>query len=402
MRTSESGSQGSAQDRERDGDSPGAGAAASAHERPPRFAVGTRENLAVAPARAADSTGPDDVECIVHDLKSPLSAVVLATDALESATSAEQSQMALAVIRRNLVFMDGLIHTLLDTTRGTGRSREHVELAGLVECVVARCVAPQRDRVVLQLHGTAVVHVEVAEVERVLENLLHNALVYAPASTPIVIRLERRTNVVRLSVIDQGPGLDLAQQRRAFAKYERGGAGSGHGLGLYLCRTIIARHGGRIGVESGARGARFFFELPIVPAERPRGSALDGKHVLVIDPELERRRELADTLRARGAQATPVGSCAEALARAATHKPDVVLLALQPRTRRVASLTLVALIRELVADVPCFVLADRSQLQLARTTVGGATDVHVLEVSRARDEVAAAIERVLERSPELR
>lgn len=107
---------------------------------------------------------------------------------------------------------------------------------------------------------------------QVVTNLVTNALKYSPVDQPIVVRLGTTDHTARIDVTDHGPGLSLEQQAilfQAFSQVEGiqpiSGAGIGLGLGLFICQTIIKRHGGRLGVAStvGA-GATFWCDLPLV------------------------------------------------------------------------------------------------------------------------------------------
>jgi signal transduction histidine kinase len=103
---------------------------------------------------------------------------------------------------------------------------------------------------------------------QVVLNLLGNAAKYAPLPAAISVSLAHVDGAARVEVRDGGPGLPREMQRRLFARFVRarpdGDGTRGLGLGLYLCRAIVERHGGRIGVESApGAGATFWFELPI-------------------------------------------------------------------------------------------------------------------------------------------
>jgi signal transduction histidine kinase len=105
-------------------------------------------------------------------------------------------------------------------------------------------------------------------IERVVANLLDNALKYTPVDAPISVSARREGDAATISVADSGPGLTAAEIANLFEPYRRGGAArgrSGTGLGLYVSKQIVEAHGGRIGVESVTGvGARFFFALPLL------------------------------------------------------------------------------------------------------------------------------------------
>jgi len=110
---------------------------------------------------------------------------------------------------------------------------------------------------------------EMRHLERVIANLLENALRHSPARSTVDVRIERRAASARLVVEDRGPGVAEALREHLFDKFARDPATGGtSGLGLYFCRTNVERWGGHIGCEPReGGGARFFFELPV--ASRP-------------------------------------------------------------------------------------------------------------------------------------
>jgi two-component system sensor histidine kinase KdpD len=103
-------------------------------------------------------------------------------------------------------------------------------------------------------------------VEQVLVNLLENASRHTPAGTPIDIAASRDGDRVRVEVFDRGPGLAPGTEARVFEKFYRGAGApaEGSGLGLTICRGIVAAHGGTIEAANRPEGgASFRFTLPI-------------------------------------------------------------------------------------------------------------------------------------------
>jgi PAS domain S-box-containing protein len=229
--------------------------------------------------RAANEPDPETlrketIEQVVHDLRNPLGTIGLETDLLEETAAGVKVWItpALARIRRNVAFLERLAQDLLDAssmaTRRFEIRRQPTELRSLLEQLVDR-VVPTRDRprVVLDTPSPLTLPIDAFRIERVVANLLQNALKYAPRDSKIVLRLDVDPDHGQVSVTDVGPGMTPAETSYVFDKYRRTPAAcmyEGSGLGLYVCKQIIEAHGGTIGVDSvlGA-GSRFFFELPV-------------------------------------------------------------------------------------------------------------------------------------------
>jgi signal transduction histidine kinase len=103
---------------------------------------------------------------------------------------------------------------------------------------------------------------------QVLVNLVENAVKYSPGGGRIEVGLDATDGEVLFRVVDEGMGIPTDEQRRIFEKFYRldpnmiSGIG-GTGLGLYICRELVERMGGRIWLESEeGKGSKFFFQLP--------------------------------------------------------------------------------------------------------------------------------------------
>jgi PAS domain S-box-containing protein len=104
-------------------------------------------------------------------------------------------------------------------------------------------------------------------IDQVLVNFVNNAIKYAPDSMEIFISAKAVVEGIRLEVRDTGPGIAPEKIKQVFERYYRvektGHSYTGLGLGLYICAEIIARHGGKIGVESEVgKGSTFWLTLP--------------------------------------------------------------------------------------------------------------------------------------------
>jgi signal transduction histidine kinase len=116
-----------------------------------------------------------------------------------------------------------------------------------------------------------VVLADASRFERVVANLLTNALKYSPVDAPVTVRLSRKGSDVELDVVDRGIGIAPDSVKMLFDRYHRTAAGKaragGLGLGLYIARLIIDAHGGRIDVSSEVgKGSTFTVILPAYAA----------------------------------------------------------------------------------------------------------------------------------------
>jgi two-component system, OmpR family, sensor histidine kinase KdpD len=100
--------------------------------------------------------------------------------------------------------------------------------------------------------------------DQVLTNLLENAARHSPDGGMIRVRARAHDNWIEVSVADQGPGIDPADEARIFEPFTRGTGSTSSGVGLAICRAIVEAHGGTISVQRGdSGGAQFVFTLPV-------------------------------------------------------------------------------------------------------------------------------------------
>ncbi len=221
-------------------------------------------------ARGMAHIPADELATIAHDLKNPLSVIMLETLVLDQQLGDSMPVLVrrgLERIAQNAAYIDRLISDLLDlASADAGRLElrlERCNLAQLLTDALERAVSSaERTLVKLELVDRPTVFADATRIERVVSNLVANAIKHGKA--PVTVRLETRGIFACVSVVDQGAGMTGDQARTVFDRFRRGPhAHEGYGLGLYISRKIVEAHRGRIGVQSSPdHGSRFFFELP--------------------------------------------------------------------------------------------------------------------------------------------
>jgi two-component system sensor histidine kinase KdpD len=199
----------------------------------------------------------------------------VAADALASSDlsfSEEERAEFMATLRDGLERLERLVADLLDLSRlQAGAAAPHAEVWPLDELITRALASLGRaaGRVQVSLpDDLPPVRVDAAQLERVLANLLENALRFSPPETDVTVRATatRRDLIVR--IVDHGPGLPDGADARIFEPFESADAErSGTGLGLAIARGFAEANGCGISVESHpGQGATFTLTIPHVPA----------------------------------------------------------------------------------------------------------------------------------------
>jgi two-component system sensor histidine kinase KdpD len=212
---------------------------------------------------------------VSHDLKTPLTAIRGLAETLERTSSlpdAERLELS-GAIRRQAEGLHQLVINLLDLARmqseGVRLNKEWHDLSEIVGSALAR-IAPMKSshRFVTDLAANLpLVELDATLFERVLVNLLDNAMKYTSAGTTVIIRARCNRPTIDIAVDDDGLGLPFGDPEVLFQPFARGQketAIMGVGLGLALCRSIVTNHGGDIRAENLVpNGARFTIRLPM-------------------------------------------------------------------------------------------------------------------------------------------
>ena len=219
-----------------------------------------------------------------HDLRTPLATLVGASSALlaREPIAATSTRELLDTIHEESQRMARMTDNLLDMARLAGRPAairaEWIPIDELVGSARRQLRnVPNNRRIEVRIETPLTeIFVDAMLIERVIVNLLENALKYTAAETPIELVVRRAVKDVQtllLGVLDRGAGVAAAIKQRAFDTFFRGepeGPQSGAGLGLALCRVIVELHHGRIWVEDReGGGAAFWVALPQPPEGAP-------------------------------------------------------------------------------------------------------------------------------------
>ena len=190
----------------------------------------------------------------------------------------EEVQMMLDRAERQTNVQNRMVSDLLDISR---LQADKLELR-LIPCdlatIVLETVEDQRSATLKRAlflempeGETSPVFADPDRIGQVLSNFLTNALKYSQEGRPVVVRLKKEENQVRVSVQDEGPGLTTAEQEQVWDRFyqveginRQRGSSVGLGLGLHISRAIIEEHQGQIGVESTkGEGSTFWLTLPL-------------------------------------------------------------------------------------------------------------------------------------------
>jgi two-component system sensor histidine kinase KdpD len=212
------------------------------------------------------------LRAVSHDLRSPITAILTAGEALGSASlSADERRELSAAVRTGGERLAVLVDKLLDLSRlqaGTAEPRlDWVSVEEVVRDAVEESGDP--DRFALSLDpGLPLVQADAAQLERALANLLENAARYSNGAL-VSVRARAVGPRLMIRVVDRGPGIPAAELERIFEPFYRapdGGHHTGSGLGLAIVRGFVEANGGQVWAESlPGQGTSFVIALPLEP-----------------------------------------------------------------------------------------------------------------------------------------
>jgi signal transduction histidine kinase/CheY-like chemotaxis protein len=351
--------------------------------------IAERANLAKSKFLAAAS----------HDLRQPLHAMTLFVAAMEDSARYPETREMVGNVQRCTTALESLLQTLLDISKidaGVIEPRpEHFRMLPLVNRLTAE-FAPQAQAAGLALTAQcpdATVHSDPALVERILRNLIGNAIRYTTAGS-ITLRCRAVGDEVAIEVADTGIGIPADQQERVFDEFVQLGnperdRTKGLGLGLAIVRRLADLLAAKIALESApGRGSTFRLTLaagdPLAIAEHsaaaePPINSLQGAIVAVIDDEADVREAMRSLLEGWGCRVLAGEESAGIIAKldAAGVVPDIVLADHRLRNDRTGVEAIQALRDHFIVDIPAaIVTGDTAPERLAEAQASGHLLLH--------------------------
>lgn len=218
----------------------------------------------------------DFVANVSHELKTPVGAISLLAEALESAPEDQATVRRFAKrMMTESARLAALVQDIIELSRLQGkdvaRVGTDVDMNAVIAEAVDRTRLPAQSKNITLAVGppqVAEVHGDQAQLVTALRNLIDNAVRYSPENTQVGIGLSVGDGVVSVSISDQGDGLSPAEQDRVFERFYRVDAArsrhtGGTGLGLSIVKHIVGNHGGEVTVWSAPKmGSTFTVRLP--------------------------------------------------------------------------------------------------------------------------------------------
>ena len=244
----------------------------------------------IAERQKLDQLKDEFIGLVSHELRSPLTVIMGAVNTAlteEGRISRNEMRQLLQDASWEAESLSHLLGNLLELSQAQADrlflSREPVSVKNVVRDTVEK-IKRQSSNHRFEIDLPKVlppVHADELRLERILHNLLENAVKYSPDGSKITVSARVEDDHMVIGVSDEGVGISLHDQTKLFSPFERLAAQKlrgvkGIGLGLVVCRRLVEAHGGRIWVESEpGRGSTFYFTLPLK----------DGEHLAKTNPK---------------------------------------------------------------------------------------------------------------------
>lgn len=223
---------------------------------------------------AAEETRRDLVAAVSHDLRTPIAALRLLVEAVDDEIVDEETRRRyLTTMQTHIESLSTMIDDLFELSRieagAIDWSIRQVEMTPLVDETVAAMRPEARANGIelnAELDGAALsANADPERIQRVLFNLIRNAIHHTPADGSITVRAAPRAGGIEIEIADTGEGIPESERDLIFRPFHRGEtsrSSDGAGLGLAISRAIVETHGGRIWLGEASSGTVVRFSLP--------------------------------------------------------------------------------------------------------------------------------------------
>ncbi|HKG89464.1 MAG TPA: ATP-binding protein [Nitrososphaeraceae archaeon] len=225
-----------------------------------------------------DKMQRDFINVAAHELRTPIQPILGLTDALRSKIKETEKQEILDVVIRNAKRLHRLTEDILDVTRIESHTLELQKKRFNLKDILSNLIQDYRSSQIERKNNnneqdlkivyeskddTIFVHADMERITQVISNLINNSLKFTK-SGKISVTSEKKDGHAIVSVKDTGTGIEPEIMPKLFSKFASKSY-QGTGLGLFICKSIIEAHGGKIWAEnnSDGKGAIFAFSLPI-------------------------------------------------------------------------------------------------------------------------------------------
>ena len=236
-------------------------------------------NRDITERKKAELLKDEFIGMVSHELKTPLTILIGALSTAQApGIQPDQVRLLMQDAVDSAESLNSIVDNLLELSRHQARRLDlqchSSDLARVAREAIRKLQAragSHRLRIDLP-PGILAVNADPLRIERIIINLVDNALKYSPAGSEVRVFARQEDNQLLLGVSDQGRGISREEQSRLFRSFQRlDPSVKGVGLGLRVCRILVEAHGGRIWVDSEpGKGSTFFFALPAAKGDRRR------------------------------------------------------------------------------------------------------------------------------------
>jgi two-component system sensor histidine kinase VicK len=217
-----------------------------------------------------DKMQKEFVNIAAHELRTPIQPILGLSEILQDFVNKEPERAYVEIILRNARRLEKLTEDLLDVTRIEGHSLNLNKESFDLKDVILDQIRDFQNHVennnikILYDHKQAIVRADKARIMQVIANLLRNAITFTEQGGLISITTDVKSDEVIISVKDTGSGISQEMYPKLFTKFATKSE-KGTGLGLFISKSIIEAHGGRIWAENNKdnKGSTFSFTLPV-------------------------------------------------------------------------------------------------------------------------------------------